>query len=500
MKISSLKENRTTLVPKLKSYIIIYLANAVLLLPLMCFAFPHYTSDSYLLAFHYDWHVNAFLGAYRYVGALFIRLWTSFADPIADPFWDMVVFILFSALAITVLSFLFFGELQQRSKLLFAVTDLAVVISVANFFLCNILTFPESIFPVACGVLLCFLGVFVYFHSSLCALLRYPLAGLLLICCTAVYQQFLTMFIIFSILMLVLRAVNKDQTSTKEVFFGYLRFVLFTGLCTVTYYIIGIGLQNVLQIESNPRAAFSMQSILDGIKYYLTHQRGILNGKYQLRTNLLRRCFESLVLLWGISGIVYLRKNRLSLKTALVFLAFPVGYASVYLVGVISEHDGVRVIMGLFSIFALFGISALALSRSRKLACVMLALFLFVFCLNTYKNIQVFYNLTAVNTQEISLTRLYLYEIDRYESETGNTVNTIVFGADPNPGPFAENAFAADWGVAGIFEFVSGGRIFQAQKITEDAHTKYFRNKDWKDFVPDEQLVFEDDTLYLCIW
>ena len=98
------------------------------------------------------------------------------------------------------------------------------------------------------------------------------------------------------------------------------------------------------------------------------------------------------------------------------------------------------------------------------------------------------------------MTRLCLNEIDRYESETGNTVNTIVFGADQNPGPVAGNAFAADWGVAGIFDFVSGGRVFHAQKISEEEQTKHFQNKDWTDYVPDEQMVFEDDTLYLCIW
>lgn len=34
--------------------------------------------------------------------------------------------------------------------------------------------------------------------------------------------------------------------------------------------------------------------------------------------------------------------------------------------------------------------------------------------------------------------------------------------------------------------------------MTDTEKTEYINNKDWKDYEPSEQLIFEGNTLYLC--
>ena len=485
---------------QLKTVLLQTLFNAAALLPLLCYGLKHYMSDSYLVAYHYDWHLSAFVGACRYFGALLIRVWTALFDPVKSPLMDAVIFILFSAAAVTLLSRLLFRKLGLRGGVYLAAADLAALVSVANVFLCNVLCFPECIFPLSVAVLFCFCAVYVYFCETLSPWVRLPVSGALLICCTAVYQQFLTIFAVYALLLTALELIRSEDAAAKTALIAYLKLFLFAFVCTAVYYAVGVGVQKAMHIGSNPRAAFTAQSILDNVKYYLTHQRGILGGKGLFETNLLRRSFEALALLWLAGAALYLRRHKITAKTVLAFLAFPAAYACVFFVGVISDPGGVRVIMALFSVFALLGVSAMALSQSRKLACCLIALLLFVFSLNTYKNLQAFYSLSALNAREIPLTKQYLYEIDRYEAETGITVTSVVFGGDAAPGECAGNAYAADWGAAGILDYVSGGRLFNVRYLTEEERSRYFGDRDWTVYLPEEQLVFEGDTLYLCVY
>lgn len=482
------------------------LINIAALLPLVCYGFRHYTADSYLVAFHYEWHWSAFIGSFRYFGALLIRLWTLFFDPVAGPLPDIAVFIILSAVGVTLLSHLLYKRAGLKGRLLFFMTDLAVLISIANVFLGNVLQFPECIFPLAVGVFLCLSGVCVYFARGLSPWIRFPAAGLMFICSAAVYQQLLTVFTVYGLLLIALELIRSERTTAKKAFWAVAGFVAFVGVCTVVYYGIGLVVQKAFEIGRNPRAVFTPESIIENIKYYLLHQRSILGGKGLFGTKLLRRCFYAAALVWAVSAAVWLKKNKITVKNALTLLVFPAAYASVFTVGCISsDPGGVRVLMGLFSVFALLGVGAAAFLKESKLrfyaAVCLTAVMLTVFSMNTYKNVQTFYGQTVLNTAEIELTKNYLREIEKYESETGNTVKTVVFGRDADPDDCSENAYRADWGVAGILDYVSGGRIFDARYITVEEQTLRFgEGRDWKVYEPAEQLVFEGDTLYICVY
>ena len=486
-----------------------YVLNALALLPLLCFGFPHFTADSYLVAADYAIHENAFLGAFRYFGALLIRLRTALSDPVRAPLPDALFFVLLTALSVTALTLTVCAAGRLRGTLCFAVVDLSVLIAAANFFLIDVLCFPEDIFLTACGIFLCFSALIVFFREKGSAWIRYPIAGLLLVAATAVYQQFLTVFLVFAFLLLALRLLREPSVTVKKAFFVYLGFACFTAVCAAAYYGIGIGVQKLLGVSPNPRAALSAAGVLDGIRYYLTHQRGILGGKGYFETPLLRRCFEALALLWGISVLLRLKKRKFDLRTALILPVFPLGYAAVFLVGAISEPGGVRVIMGLFSVFALFAVGALALSgRSRPLACCLAALLVLVFGLNIYKDLETYAKQATVNANELVLARQYLGEIERYEAETGETVRNVVFCADdaadavapPAMGKTGASALTYDWGVSGILHFVSGGRGFSVRACTDAEKEAFFGGKNWTYYVPSEQLRFEKDTLYFCLY
>ena len=488
--------------------VLLYLFNAVALMPLLCFSFPHYTGDSYFIASDYSGHVSAFLGAFRYVGALIIQLWTKFFDPIADPFADAVVFILITALSVTALTRLILIKGKLKGSAALVAVDFSVLISVANFFLVNVLSFPECIHLATFGILICFTGVIVYFHENLKPWIRYIIAGILLISCTAVYQQFLTIFIIFAFLLSAIQLLSDSAATPKKALRTYFCLALFSAICVVIYYGAGIAVQRLLAIPRNPRASFGIGSFFEGILYYLTHQRGILGGKDYFKTPVLRRCFEILALLWGISAAIHIKTHGLKLKTALVLLTFPAAYFSSFLVGTISDPGGIRVILGLFSVFALFACSGLVLSEKRLLALCFAGLTVFVFSLNIYMDLQMFTRQAALNANELVLARQYLSEIDRYETETGKKIRVVAFCTDEEtdavlPVEFGKgdgSALTYDWGVEGIFRFVSGGRTISTRLCTEEEKSYYFGDKEWTVYAPEEQLRFENNTLFLCVY
>ena len=493
---------------KRKTIAILFPCSLIALAPLICYAQTHFAVDSYGLAYHYDVHSASFLGAYRYVGALLIRLWTLFFDPIRNPTADVIVFLVVAALSVAALSATIIKILELKSFLGYIVAVASVLISVINVWAVNILTFPECIVLYAFGIMFCFFAVICYFYEKI-GKWRFPLSGLLLICSIAIYQQFVSIFMIYTLLLIGAELMLSKEKSAKKALERYLSLLAFLLVCFIVYFAVGYVLRQGAGLGANPRAEFSFAGFVESLKYYVSHQRYLLRGKNFFNSNILRRCYEILGLIWIVAVVCGLFKNGFSVKTLIVLLTFPAAYAAAYLPGLISTHDGVRVVMGLFSVFALFAIGSLAFYRRRWIALCLALLLVFVYGLNIRRDIVMLTEQLSVNADEIALTQKYLDEIKRYEQSGGVEVKTVVFCCDGHIDYLTEKptgiilmyTLETDWGLAGLLEYVSRGeRGFAVIMKTPQELSDLFGETDFSEYDPAAQLRFEGDTLYLCIY
>jgi hypothetical protein len=96
----------------------------------------------------------------------------------------------------------------------------------------------------------------------------------------------------------------------------------------------------------------------------------------------------------------------------------------------------------------------------------------------------------------------------KYESETGITVTKLAIIKDAYaPNHYEEVAYSTDQineRILGTATFsliqIMTDRVFEEIEIPQQVYNKYFKDKDWDYFDLRQQLVFENDEAYWCVF
>ena len=473
--------------------------NILALFPLICFILPHYSVVSYEIERDYIKHIDDFLGSMRYFGALIIKLWTSLFDPITDPRIDIIVYIVLTALITTAFSIFLLRKLEAEDKWSLTIINTSVILSVANVWINDILTFPECIFLLSIGNILCFSSIMVYYEKKIKAAVRYPAAGLLLICATAVYQQYLVVFIIYAVLISGSEVVGNADCSKKKAVLTYVRLIVFGIVSELIYFEVGKWIQTVLGVKPNSRIAFSLDTITQNIQYFLTHQHSFLKGRGFFNTEELTLSYALVALVWLVALVLFVRKNKAFFQCALYVLSCSTAYCSSYFMGLISTSRGTRTMFGLFSVFALFSVGTVRLLNKRVIKCILSIVLVLLYGLNMIKTVEMSVNQYQTNSVDIANAKIYVNEIEKYEARNNITVSRVLFCKDANSDMGINSALCYADSVGSVLYFVSG-RNFQVSEMSENQYRQSFSSHDWKQCDPTEQMVFDQDTVYICVY
>ena len=112
-----------------------------------------------------------------------------------------------------------------------------------------------------------------------------------------------------------------------------------------------------------------------------------------------------------------------------------------------------------------------------------------------------------VNVMDYEITRKICESIDKYEENTENKVEKIAIYSDSEieysykgifvTGDINVKAYAKEWGILSIIDYYYNRELIQVQ--IDSQKQKEFNKKNWTSFC-EEQLVFEGDTLHLCMY
>ena len=475
----------------------LYLINILALMPLLCFAFQHFSTDTYVyLADGLNGHCIQWISCFRYFGALISKISFLFGDnPIVSPFFDVIFFILTVALSITFFSRFVYRQLEKKSRLNYIIINVSVLISVTNVWFINILTFPECIFPTAVGVVLCFTAIYIYFSKQNIA--GKVISAVLLICSTAIFQQFLVVFLIYSVLLCGIKLNNANSTA-KAVIIEYLKLIAIILISGIIYYGVGICVQKLFSVVANERASLKIDTIIENLIYFITHQHSYLKGRGVFDSEILTLCYLIVGAVWFVAFIYHIKKDKINFKNLCLFLSYFVAYASSFLMLTITTSRVCRAVFGLFTVFALFSIGSILLMNKRIVKYILALTLVFVVALNMYANLEMSLDQREVNTQDMMIAEQYLYEIEKYEKAENVVVDKIEFCSDVNPEISVDSALNNFYSFRSLMTYISG-RDFYVTEMTNEEIRKSFEEKDWDILVEEEQLIFEEDTLYVCV-
>lgn len=482
----------------IKTFLLFFLFNTLALMPLICFAFQHFSIDSYGIVNQSFIHLHSLISSYRYFGALLFYILTIIGhNPIINSLPDICLYILLVSLSNTLFAFFINNKLKSNSIVSKIIINLSIIITFANVWFTNYLTFPECIFFSALSIFLIYLSIIVLFTNKYNCAIRIILSGIFLICSTAVIQQFLVVFIIYSFLLLSIVTTNKSEKTTLKL---YLILILFIIICSVIYFIIGILVIKIYNFIPNSRVALNLDSILSNLKYFAFNQHSYLKGRGFFNTEILTVCYLIVAAIWLVSFIHYVKKHKFKLKSVLLLISYIAAYSSSFGMGLISTSRSHRTMFGLFSVFALFSIGSILLMNNKFAKYVLCAVLITVYGLNIYKTVEMSINQYVTNTTERVYINLYISDINTYEKESKHTVDKIEICTDSHCDTIeTESALTVSDAFDPLIRYNSGKK-YDVKNMSEDTKNKLFGNNDWKEYVPSEQLIFDNDTLYLCVY
>ena len=477
--------------------IVLFLFNLLALSPLIVFSYIHFSVDTYgILLAGASAHLYAFLGSLRFFGALiyyFVDL--TGHNPMANPIIDIVFYIIIVSFIITWFVLYVYRLFSKKSLSLLCLIDFSVLISITNVWFTNILTFPECIILTAVGVALCFTSIIAFSESK--KWYNYILSGLLFVCAAGVYQQFVSLFFVYSIVIIAVKSSSKVFGDNKKLLFEYVKLFGFVLINSIIYYLISKGFISILQIELNERVALSISSIVSNIIYFITHQHSFLKGRGFFATEILTISYFIVIMVFGISFVMCYRKSQSKIKYIFIISSFLLACVSVYLPGLVSTSHASRTMFALFSVFALLSIGAVALHDSVKIKIVLCSVLLLVFSLNIYKTVDMSVQQVVTNTKEIDYVDNIIFEISQYEDDNDIVIDKIGLCYD-NVADIKSESLYVDYAIKALFELRLNKKV-EFIKVPEDICCD-FESKNWTNYAPDEQLIFEEKALYLCIY
>lgn len=146
-------------------------------------------------------------------------------------------------------------------------------------------------------------------------------------------------------------------------------------------------------------------------------------------------------------------------------------------------------------------------NRNKIATIIVLALSIILFCINIFD----YYNIAYMNHITMKEEQKYINQINEvmleYEKENNVTLKKAMFFADKNYVETYDNMPPSTFNSRGILTIYSRiyclnyytGRNLEEELPTEEKYNKYFKDKDWNEFNK-EQVQFEGDTVYICIY
>ena len=484
-------------IQKYNHNIFIFVFNVLALSPLLIFGGSNYSIDSCSILLDYNVHLNNFISGYRYFGAFLYKIIVALGyNPVVDSTADSVFYIIVAALAVTLLAKAFYNNLKDKDILSLFVVDLAVIVSVANVWLCDILSFPECVTITGVGLFLCVAAVCVIDKKQ--SLLRCLISVVLLVLSTAIYQQFISMFTVFAVALFGLKAYNKKDF--KALINNYIKPAAVVFVSGISYFVIGKFVLADSGLQENSRIALSLQQVVDNVVYFATHQHSYLKGRGFFSTELLTVLFLLIGLLWFACVMVDWLKNRKHIRTLFLLISYAVAYLGTDLCGILSLSHAARAMFPLFSVFALFTMGILAFNNKKIIKTAVLLIVVIALSMNMIKIVEREALLKQQNAEDFLWASQVVYEIEKYEKENGITITAIELCDDAKTSPgYGESIRNVSYARKAILT-LSSGRDFSYKAMSDDKYKEYFKNKDWSVFDAQEQMIFEGDTLYLCCY
>ena len=468
----------------------------------------HYSSDTYVL---YDLGYMSYPEKYflldgRLISAIVCYIAGILHIPIKAYIIGMdFIGIIFIGTAIYTISKIFEKLIKPKSQILKISITLASFILILNQFTLEYLLFPES--AVMCfGLFLNVLAVKIMIenpkHKYLKIFILLFLAGIS-------YQGLFNIFPILAMTTYLVKEITEDKPykeKEKEFFIEMIKLAIIVMLALlICMGIIKIGTTMLNSKQDRRMHLISFEAVQlrgETVREYLNELWNECMAMLPKHTNTITLIISFILLLINRTKKEYIMQYIL-----MIFIVFLICIIPMFLFNTgVCGRTNVPLMM-LWGTSLIILLAQASISPRNKINNIIYIFTIISFIINSIFIMQNITEHIAANRVDENTGKTISYLMKKYEEETGKTITKFSFTYDRHPQQYAvgikpmqsltERKFACSWCIKEALDYYCNKNL---KSIAMSMNVKEkFKNEDYKEFT-EEQLIFDEDTLYMIIY
>lgn len=465
----------------------------------------HYAEDTYCVISHgyRDIARNAFLFSGRPITAMFFYLadFLNLNIEVLVFIMSVISIIFISMTIVTLYKTLTDLSNKNNSIIVSIIIVLMAYITTINFTTLDLLVFVES-GSLCIGLFFSVLAACQWKEDS-----KYKFIKIFIFSCLSVmcHQALLNIYVPLGLMIIA----YKYRNNIKKAFINAFFVLLFYGIALIVSIITTNIINSILNIESRETIIPSLQFIFETYDKYLKLM--------VLETLKIGPKYWYIILIMIITLIYFYYNIRFKEQKINLFYYFAILFSAILLpiLPLIIQEKNSQYLeprmmlsfgasIGIMLIYTFLCINDYG-KNSKKIIIILSCL---LFLLNGQYIVKASSEMFATNLLDRNFANSIIYNIQRYEKNTNIKIKNIGIKYDTNPKPYYDGSeiyrclniksLAVDWDFCELLETYSGNK-YQLIDMPDEIYDKYFYGKDWTCF-NEEQLVFIDDTLYICTY
>lgn len=472
----------------------------------MCIELPNgirggnFSIDSWLIAKEqYLGQFEEFVGSYRFVSALIVRLYRLFCyDPIGNSDFGIIIHIILVSIVLTWVTSRVHKEFNEYNLF---VIDLSFLVCVINCWFCDYLSYPECILMVTAGTFLAFTAIGLISGGGQSQVVNYIFVVLCLVLASGVFQQFFAVFGVYAIALCCMRYGNNK--SVKENISTFILPVVSWFISGVIYIIVAKVLCVAYGVPRNSRTIFSIKGFLDNIYYIFRHAHSYVKGRGFFHGEVLTLCFILINVIWLVCVMNNYIKTRNKVRLVFSILSYVAVIVISLLAGIISCTHDTRALFPFFGVYGFLILTSLHF-ENRIVKQFGLGILILVIGLNIGKTMEYETNLKKVNMADQLWSSQVCEEIRYHEEVEGIKITNIAFCSDEHSDisgdmkSYAVSAATVEYARNAMIKSYFKDHELNVVEMPEEVYQMNFSGRDWKCYFPSQQILFSEDTVYVC--
>lgn len=487
-----------------KNKVFIFINFVIIFITYDIFLNMHFSLDSY--AVYFDMDAPNQLRQSRFMNYIFIRLFELMGiNTCRSQVLLTFIFMLMSALSASIITNILDKSFNGLSIKKYIAVDFAVLITFVNVFILEWYLYPEITLFYGLSLVFSVLALLILYKNT--GFLSCLISGVCVFISLNFYQASMPLFVVYGLMIV---AVKNKLTINYKSFKETVSVILVGGVSSVFMLIVQkIAISVGITGGGDRDAKLGLEIVLSNCIQVIKLQKKVWEG-FEFLPSWLLPVFA----LVAFITFIYFSRGKLKINNYVYyFVLLMISYIIIFAPHFVTETIWLvpRTIIAIGAFFSAMVVCVIFVvdNRAVRYSIIISVVFLIM---NGIQIKKVALNHLKSNSLDEEYSIIIQNEIEKYETINNIKIKNIAAVNDISPKynyegieyapPSSDTnirAFVVPWAQVNIINYYNNTDYKQVE-MNEEIYGKFFADKDWDSFIPEEQMVFDGDTLNIAYY